>query len=307
MTSHPLLPSDILVFERGWLSSNNILLLSDQTPALIDSGYVAHATQTISLVEAALGAQPLSVLVNTHLHSDHCGGNATLQARYPGLRTLIPPGHAHSVTNWDPVALSFTPTGQRCDPFGFQGTLTPGHTLRLGSYDWQVHAAPGHDPHSLLLFQPDHRILISADALWEKGFGVVFPEIEGISAFQEVSDTLDLIESLQPKLVIPGHGAVFSNVTPAIEHARQRLRYFMDNPERHAQHAAKVLIKFILMDRQQLEINAFMAWIQQTDYMTGLHRLYFASQSLRDWTSSLVTDLERSGVLSTEGQHLLNC
>ena len=38
--------------------------------------------------------RPLDLLLNTHLHSDHCGGNAALQARHPGVRTLIPPGQA---------------------------------------------------------------------------------------------------------------------------------------------------------------------------------------------------------------------
>ena len=76
-------------------------------------------------------------------------------------------------------------------------------TLTLANLTWQVHAAPGHDPHSVVLFQPDHRLLISADALWENGFGVVFPELDGEDAFDEVGATLDLIERLAPLTVIP--------------------------------------------------------------------------------------------------------
>jgi hypothetical protein len=51
----PLLPPDITVFERGWLSSNNILIRGAQSTALIDSGYATHAAQTVALVRAALG------------------------------------------------------------------------------------------------------------------------------------------------------------------------------------------------------------------------------------------------------------
>ena len=89
-----LLPPDIRVFERGWLSSNNILLLGQDNTALVDSGYASHAPQTLALVASALGDRPLDQLVNTHLHSDHCGGNAALQSHYPALRTAIPPGLA---------------------------------------------------------------------------------------------------------------------------------------------------------------------------------------------------------------------
>ena len=68
------------VFERGWLSANNILLTDADSSTLIDSGYVTHQDQTLLLLQNALGTKPLDRLVNTHLHSDHCGGNATLQA-----------------------------------------------------------------------------------------------------------------------------------------------------------------------------------------------------------------------------------
>ena len=51
--------------------------------ALVDTGYATHAPQTLALVQQALGARPLDLIVNTHLHSDHCGGNALLQAAWP--------------------------------------------------------------------------------------------------------------------------------------------------------------------------------------------------------------------------------
>ncbi len=103
----------IRVFERGWLSANNVLIEGGHGPtALVDSGYVSHAEQTVALVQAALGTRPLHLLLNTHLHSDHCGGNAALQAAFPTVRTLIPPGQAQAVEQWDTTALSYAPTGQ---------------------------------------------------------------------------------------------------------------------------------------------------------------------------------------------------
>lgn len=306
MAAHPLLPDDILVFERGWLSSNNILLRADVGSALVDSGYVSHAAQTLSLVGSALGSKPLTLLVNTHLHSDHCGGNASLQALYPGLRTLIPPGHAEQVRRWDADALSYTPTGQSCSPFDFDAVLTPGSTLRLGQRDWQVHAAPGHDPHSIVLFEPELRLLISADALWENGFGVVFPEIEGIEAFDEVDATLNLIESLQPRLVIPGHGAIFQGVDAALALARQRLKQFRSDPRRHARHAAKVLIKFKLLELQQVGLSDFRAWIAQTSFFGLLHRTHFGQHDFTTWSDELMQDLVHAGAARIDGQWLLN-
>jgi glyoxylase-like metal-dependent hydrolase (beta-lactamase superfamily II) len=307
MSSSCELPDDIRVFERGWLSSNNILLLADTGPALIDSGYATHETQTLALVESALDAHALSFLLNTHLHSDHCGGNAILQARYPDLQTLIPPGHADEVRRWDTTALTYGPTGQLCRRFSFDATLIPGSTLRLGQRDWQVHTAPGHDPHSVMLFEPELRVLISADALWEKGFGVVFPEIEGLDAFEQVADTLDLIESLNPKLAIPGHGRVFDGVTQALEEARQRLNYFIADPQRHAQHAAKVLIKFKLLEVQRCSSEDFQKWVAQTSYFSTLHQTYFKKLVFASWIDSLLSDLVRSRSARLDGDVLVNC
>ena len=179
-----LLPDSIEVFERGWLSSNNIVLHGRDEVALIDSGYVTHAPQTLALLRHSLQGRPLDRLFNTHLHSDHCGGNALLQATY-GCHTAIPVSEADKVRAWDVDALSFQATGQQCPRFGFDATTAPGDTLILADLAWQALGAPGHDPHSLIFYCAAEGILVSADALWENGFGVIFPELEGESGFAE--------------------------------------------------------------------------------------------------------------------------
>lgn len=68
----------ISVLERGWLSSNNVLL-HGTTPAegavLVDTGYASHAAQTLALLDTVLRPnEALRLILNTHLHSDHCGG-----------------------------------------------------------------------------------------------------------------------------------------------------------------------------------------------------------------------------------------
>jgi len=284
-------------FERGWLSANNILLTDSESATLIDSGYVSHQDQTVALIAHALNGRPLDRLVNTHLHSDHCGGNAILQMQYPALKTFIPPGEAAAVQIWKESALSYEPTGQLCPQFKFDGLLQAGQTLRLANLDWQVMAAPGHDPHSVILFEPAHKILISADALWANGFGVVFPELEGISAFQEVADTLDLIESLQAEWVIPGHGAIFQDIDAALSNARKKLDGFVQNPEKHARYGAKVLLKYKLLELHQVEKSAFMKWATGIRYIQALHTMHASHLQVSEWVEELLLDLERSKAL----------
>ena len=292
--------------ERSWLSANNLLFLGRDATALVDSGYCSNAAQTVALVQSSLGGRPLDLLLNTHLHSDHCGGNAALQARWPAVQTWIPPGQWDQVQDWDPVALSYAPTGQDCPRFRAEARLMPGSEVQLGDRAWQVHAAPGHDNHAVLLFEPRARLLISADALWENGFGVVFPELEGENAFADVAATLDVIEALAPRVVIPGHGAVFADAQRAIDGARRRLDGFVRNPTKHALYAAKVLLKYKLLEWQQITLADLAGWAQATPYFGMLHRRHFAGQTESEWLQSLSDELVRSGAALRQGEVLHN-
>lgn len=300
------LPPGLVVLERGWLSSNNVVFRGRVGAAVVDSGYWTHSRQTLELVARALeGAEP-QLLLNTHLHSDHCGGNAALQARYPQVRTLIPPGLAQAVREWDPQALTYEPTGQHCPPFRFDDVLRDGMWVQLGDRRWDVHAAPGHDPHSVILFEPLSRSLISADALWQNGFGVVFPELEGTRAFEEVAATLDLIEKLSPAVVIPGHGPMFADTGAALARARSRLDAYVRNPGRHATHAAKVLLKFKLLELQQIPLADLLAWAENTPYLQGLHASWAGGIPMDAWLRDLLNALQQSGAAQVQHEFVRN-
>jgi glyoxylase-like metal-dependent hydrolase (beta-lactamase superfamily II) len=306
VTALSALPTGVTVLERGWLSANNIVLQGRHGTALVDSGYCTHAAQTVQLVEHALQGRPLDLLLNTHLHSDHCGGNAALQATYPAVLTHIPPGQARHVSTWDAHALSYTPTGQACPPFKFDALLQPGTEIALGDHTWQVHAAPGHDPHSMVFFEPTSRVLLSADALWEHGFGVIFPELEGVQAMDEVAATLDLIERLSPATVVPGHGRVFFDAPTALATARKRLDGFVQNPLKHAHHAAKVLLKFKLLELHRVAYSDLAHWTQQTPYFHQLHQRFFAAIPVFEWYNQLLQDLVRAKAAQVEGDWILD-
>lgn len=298
------LPEDIQVFERGWLSSNNILLLGGDEAVLIDSGYLTHAPQTLALLQHALQGRPLDRLINTHLHSDHCGGNALLQSHY-GCHTAIPAAEADKVRSWDQDALSFRATGQQCERFGFDATIAPGDVLALAGREWQALGAPGHDPHSLIFYCPQARLLLSADALWENGFGVIFPELDGESGFAEERATLDLIAGLDIDWVIPGHGAPFRDVQGALARAGSRLDYLAADPLRNAQNALKVLMKFLLLERQRIalaEVPHILAALPVFEAANGR----FLRQTPADAAQWLVRQLVRAGAAHIEGEYLLN-
>ncbi|WP_233827959.1 MBL fold metallo-hydrolase [Paraburkholderia sp. ZP32-5] len=303
------LPASIQVFERGWLSSNNVLLVDDACAALVDTGYATHAAQTVALVHNALtsapNTRPLDLIVNTHLHSDHCGGNALLQATWP-CHTLIPASEADAVRDWNEARLTFRATGQHCERFGFTGTIAPDTQLRLGALDWQVLGAPGHDPHSLMLYCADERVLISADALWENGFGVIFPELEGESGFAEQQAVLDTIAALDVRIVIPGHGAPFTNVELALERALSRVAWLRADPARNAKNALKVLIVFKLLEVREMSFDTLLRMLDDAAVM----RAAASMLKPRDEWRALLTDMVRElaanqGPLEVDGTRIV--
>jgi glyoxylase-like metal-dependent hydrolase (beta-lactamase superfamily II) len=299
-----LLPDSIEVFERGWLSSNNIVLHGKDEVALIDSGYVSHAPQTLALLRHSLQGRSLDRLFNTHLHSDHCGGNALLQAAY-GCQTAIPVSEAAKVRTWDVDALSFRATGQQCDRFTFDATVSPGDQLVLADLRWQALGAPGHDPHSLIFYCADEGILVSADALWENGFGVIFPELEGESGFAEARATLALIATLDVQVVIPGHGRPFADAKGALERAFSRLDYLASEPARNAQNAVKALLKFLLLERQRIAVAEVPLLLQAMPLFREANRRFLRQETaaLAEWA---VAQLVKADAARVDGDQLTN-
>ena len=301
-----LLPPGIEIFERGWLSANNILLFSEEDVSLVDSGYCAHQQMTVDLVTNTLkqhGLNKLNKVVNTHLHSDHCGGNAVLSEVFD-CEIWIPEAEAIAVRDWNENLLSFQQLGQECPSFTHHALLVPGEEILLGSYRWQILAAPGHDNHSVMLYQEQHQILISADALWEEGFGVIFPELWGESGFEEVAQTLELIEGLPVALVIPGHGKPFTDVKKSIETAKSRLDYLSSDADRNARHGAKVLLKYKLLEWRSQKLAVVNQWIAGTPVLENIRKqLNMSSETFQTW---LVEDLVKSKAAVIENGFLMN-
>lgn len=301
----------LAVFERGWLSSNNVLIHAAPGEAgawFVDTSHVNHAGQTLALLRQGLAGRPLAGIANTHLHSDHCGGNALLQQHYGEVPIAIPPGQLQAVQQWDAAGLSYRSTGQRIERFHASIVLQPGASLRAGGRDWELLQAPGHDPHMVMLFDRRGGVLLSADALWENGFGLVFPELQGEPGFDDLAQVLELIAGLPVRVVVPGHGRPFDDVPAALARARQRLQGLRSDPARHARHAAKVLLKYHLMEEREQSLQALLQWAADTPLLQEVWGR-FGPAGLRtpqQWVEQLLHELVDSGALKLEGGRVLD-
>ncbi|HPT50365.1 MAG TPA: MBL fold metallo-hydrolase [Accumulibacter sp.] len=302
-----MLPDTLLVLERGWLSANNIVFLEGEQAALIDSGYVTHAEQTVALLRQALAGRRLTRLLNTHSHSDHIGGNAAVVAAF-ACRVIVPRGSDAMIAEWDEEALLLSPLGQSAARFRHDATIAAGDDVELGGLNWRAIAVPGHDMDALAFHNPERRLLIAGDALWRNGFGVIFSELlghpEGAGGLKAARETLDVLARLPVDVVIPGHGSPFVEVDDALERAYRRLAMFENDVELLARHALKVILAFALLERRQLpraDLPAFLAGLRFCQSVNSRY-LNHSNEQLAHW---LARDLLRVGTLRCQDGLLL--
>jgi glyoxylase-like metal-dependent hydrolase (beta-lactamase superfamily II) len=291
------LPSSIRVIVRGWLNCNQVALLDGAGHALIDSGYCTRADETLARLadDGALGSAPLARLVNTHCHSDHVGGNAALVERY-GCRVSIPRSEAPAIDDWTRQERWNAYVDQQLPRFRYDDTLAPGDTFHAGGFEWEAHAAPGHDMDALMFFEPCHGILVTGDALWRDGLGFVWPH-EGSNPFVEAAlETLDRIEALAPRFVIPGHGAPFADAAAAVGRARSRLAAFGADPRKTARHMVKVMLVFALLQRGSMPSGGVGEYVRRIPVYADINAR-FLGENLEILAQRTVSELLAAGAI----------
>jgi glyoxylase-like metal-dependent hydrolase (beta-lactamase superfamily II) len=148
---------------------------------------------------------------------------------------------------------------------------------------------------------PEARVLVSGDALWENGFGVVFPRLFGDErALAETRATLETIAALELDVVVPGHGRPFGEVQAALGRALERVAYYEADLGRLARHCVKVLLAFTLLEKRALALDDLPAYLERVPVYREINRrhLGMAPAALAAW---LASELERAGVARRSG------
>ena len=301
----PTLPPQMHVFVRDWLSANHVVLRSDAGCVVIDSGYDKHVPLMLALIASRMGldGRPLAKLINTHCHSDHVGGNAALRRAY-GCTIAVPAGEAPLIDAWDERALLYEYADQRAERFAVDEILEPGSTHTWGDIEWRALAAPGHAMGALVFFNDEHRILISGDALWQNGYGIVMPPELDPGALPATRATLEMIATLDARCVVPGHGEPFTDVDAALERAFARTTAFEVDPMRTVRHVLKALLVFSLLDRERMPLASLPLYVKRV----GVYREFNARFLRLDpatLAEKLVTELEVAGAVRRAGGWLL--
>ena len=299
------LPPNISFIERDWLSANHVMF-RDGGATLIDSGYGKFNDVTFAKVDAVLEAwdhPSLDRIINTHIHSDHIGGNAELQRAHPRCSIAVPVDEQPSLVNWDSPEQMLTYADQEAERFAWDDVIEPGQQIQLGGEAWQAIATPGHDMGSVVFYSPKLRILISADALWENGFGFVPPQSVDSKPLAAQRATFKRLAELDVSLVIPGHGPLFTDYSGALKRAGEKLELFAADDLRIAKNVVKTMFIYAIMWRGGMLVSDVPGYLSRI----GVHRDYnahFFKLSDDAFAAWMIKETTQNGKLRIAGDHL---
>ncbi|HEU4974471.1 MAG TPA: MBL fold metallo-hydrolase [Baekduia sp.] len=210
-----------------------------------EPGSLAHLERAMAQVNLRL--EHVRLLVCTHAHADHYGQAATIVER-AGCELWMHPNHEHMLKHaQDPDAaldrrievarqsgvpeepLRRLSASRRGESSGIAGivrphrALLPGVEVHTDLGTWQVFETPGHAPSHVCLYQEERRLLISGDHLlgrvslyYDYGYS---PDPAG-----EFLHSLDLVQELDARLCLAGHGRTFTDVQAHIDANRRLVR-----------------------------------------------------------------------------------
>ncbi|MEA2296791.1 MAG: hypothetical protein QOE86_4430 [Solirubrobacteraceae bacterium] len=232
----------------AWEAINhvNAYLIEGDAVTLVDCGTAGHPTCATAL-EVALEAtghalEDVKQLVLTHVHSDHMG-LAQLVLERSGAELCAHPDDAHFYdamrepdrivaarerrARQEGVPEERLPVYRTADeelegalaPVTPTHLLTDGVTVATGLGPFEVHETPGHCPSHVCLLQRDTGVAIVGDLICP----AFVPWLDyGYSAdpMAETFASLDVLERLDARLALPGHGRPIEHVQGTIEDTR---------------------------------------------------------------------------------------
>lgn len=151
----------------------NTYLLHDETgeAAIVDCGCMSSAEQNAILDYCAKHGIKPTVLLNTHLHFDHCWGNPWAMQTFG----LNPHCHSHELTHQPKPSEQFARFGLmlRFEDVRDEDYILvkQGDKVRFGNTELEVREVPGHSPGHVVYYCKEDNFVIAGDTLFCEDIG----------------------------------------------------------------------------------------------------------------------------------------
>ncbi len=286
-------PLWLTFLERRFPSANSVLLHGER-PILVDTGFGSDIAETQALIGAA-GVPPekIALIVNTHYHSDHVGGNHFFQNRF-GTPIAAHRWDASLVNRRDREACTAAWLDQPIESYTVQQVLSEGDELSTGSVTLRVLHTPAHTLGHIALYEPHEQVLLCGDVLQRDDVAWLNPFREGAGTLERSIEVLERFAVMSIRVAYSGHGAVIDEPKTAIEAALKRYRSWLTEPEKMAWHGAKRIFAYALMLRDGLQEADVEPYLLECLWLLDFSRHIF-NQAPAIFAENLLTEIVRSG------------
>ena len=291
---------DLFFIERGFLNANHFVYRSD-APVLIDSGYISDFDDTEKIItRLGVSLSDIALIISTHTHCDHIGGNHRIQQK-SGCDIALHKVGKYFIDSRDDWSTWWRYYNQEAEFFKCTRSLEDGEIIALGPHEFQVLYTPGHASDGIVLYNRRDKILISSDTLWQTDMAVMTLRVEGSRALFDMQESLQKLENLDVQTVYPGHGKPFDDMQKAIAKSRQRIENFLKHPEAVGEDLLKKIIVYTLMMKKTMPADTLLGYLMDTFWFVETVDLYFKGQYEAKYDDIINAFLRRGIVEQDDG------
>jgi glyoxylase-like metal-dependent hydrolase (beta-lactamase superfamily II) len=286
--------------QRGWLNANQFIFNGNRK-VLIDTGYISDFEDTRRFVcDLGLDLREVDLIVSTHSHCDHIGGNKRIQD-LSECKIAMHRIDKYFINVRDDWATWWKYYDQEAEFFRVDLSFEEGDTISLDELKLKVLHVPGHGSGMIALYSPEKRFLISSDALWEGDLGVLTVRVEGSIAPFLALDSLDRLSTLKMNRIYPGHGPPILEPKAAIQKCREKLEGFLRDPSRIGMDQLKKIFIYVLLMKKGFAAHGFLDYLMETYWFKETVDLFFEGRYERVFMDT-IESLKQKGVVQMEGE-----
>ena len=287
--------NNLFFMERGFLNANHFIYRSKR-PILIDSAYIADFAETERLIaDLDVKIKDIRLIINTHCHCDHIGGNKLIQDQ-SGCDIALHKIGKHFIDTRDDWATWWKYYNQEADFFNCTMELNDGDHITIGPHEFKVIHTPGHAAEGIVLYNRKAKLLISSDTLWKDDMAVMTLRIEGSAAIFHMLESLEKLEALDVQIIYPGHGPPFKDMQKALSKARKRLNHFLAHRDQIGLDLLKKIMIYTVMMRKIVDSDSFFHDLMRTHWYTETVDQYFNSE-YRTKYEAIMKDFRKRGIV----------
>jgi hydroxyacylglutathione hydrolase len=183
--------------EQGMLDCNTYII-AGKPGLIIDPGNPGCVMAKVNSMRRD-GIEPgnIGTIINTHLHIDHCSGNASFK-QLSGAKIIL---HKVQQENYQSIIGNDRMLGMEPEEFTAD-EVVEGEQLSAGGIELEMIPAPGHSPECVCFYEKKNKWLLCGDVIFEMNTGRV--DLPGGDADQ-LKISIESLSRLDIEYLLPGH------------------------------------------------------------------------------------------------------